>query len=200
MYEYIKGTLTHINESYVVIESFGIGYAIMLSERFSVDLRAFMHQEVLIYVHSVIRETEHVLYGFSSRAERECFRLLISFSGIGPKTGLSILNMFPLQELCSIARLENVKAIASVPGIGKKTAEKLMVDLKQKLPTLMPLYLEEPVVPSSTANSSFKEGIGALMNLGFSRLAADRMMTEAVKELSEEASVAELLPIALRKS
>lgn len=200
MYEYIKGTLTHINESYVVIESFGIGYAIMLSERFSVDLRAFMHQEVLIYVHSVIRETEHVLYGFSSRAERECFRLLISFSGIGPKTGLSILNMFPLQELCSIARLENVKAIASVPGIGKKIAEKLMVDLKQKLPTLMPLYLEEPVVPSSTANSSFKEGIGALMNLGFSRLAADRMMTEAVKELSEEASVAELLPIALRKS
>lgn len=200
MYEYIKGTLTHINESYVVIESFGIGYAIMLSERFSVDLRAFMHQEVLIYVHSVIRETEHVLYGFSSRAERECFRLLISFSGIGPKTGLSILNMFPLQELCSIARLENVKAIASVPGIGKKTAEKLMVDLKQKLPTLMPLYLEEPVVPSSTANTSFKEGIGALMNLGFSRLAADRMMTEAVKELSEEASVAELLPIALRKS
>ncbi|AAC68102.1 Holliday junction branch migration protein RuvA [Chlamydia trachomatis] len=200
MYEYIKGTLTHINESYVVIESFGIGYAIMLSERFLVDLRAFMHQEVLIYVHSVIRETEHVLYGFSSRAERECFRLLISFSGIGPKTGLSILNMFPLQELCSIARLENVKAIASVPGIGKKTAEKLMVDLKQKLPTLMPLYLEEPVVPSSTANSSFKEGIGALMNLGFSRLAADRMMTEAVKELSEEASVAELLPIALRKS
>ncbi|AAX50776.1 Holliday junction branch migration protein RuvA [Chlamydia trachomatis] len=200
MYEYIKGTLTHINESYVVIESFGIGYAIMLSERFSVDLRAFMHQEVLIYVHSVIRETEHVLYGFSSRAEKECFRLLISFSGIGPKTGLSILNMFPLQELCSIARLENVKAIASVPGIGKKTAEKLMVDLKQKLPTLMPLYLEEPVVPSSTANSSFKEGIGALMNLGFSRLAADRMMTEAVKELSEEASVAELLPIALRKS
>lgn len=200
MYEYIKGTLTHIDESYVVIESFGIGYAIMLSERFLVDLRAFMHQEVLIYVHSVIRETEHVLYGFSSRAERECFRLLISFSGIGPKTGLSILNMFPLQELCSIARLENVKAIASVPGIGKKTAEKLMVDLKQKLPTLMPLYLEEPVVPSSTANSSFKEGIGALMNLGFSRLAADRMMTEAVKELSEEASVAELLPIALRKS
>lgn len=200
MYEYIKGTLTHINESYVVIESFGIGYAIMLSERFSVDLRASMHQEVLIYVHSVIRETEHVLYGFSSRAERECFRLLISFSGIGPKTGLSILNMFPLQELCSIARLENVKAIASVPGIGKKTAEKLMVDLKQKLPTLMPLYLEEPVVPSSTANSSFKEGIGALMNLGFSRLTADRMMTEAVKELSEEASVAELLPIALRKS
>lgn len=200
MYEYIKGTLTHINESYVVIESFGIGYAIMLSECFSVYLRAFMHQEVLIYVHSVIRETEHVLYGFSSRAERECFRLLISFSGIGPKTGLSILNMFPLQELCSIARLENVKAIASVPGIGKKTAEKLMVDLKQKLPTLMPLYLEEPVVPSSTANSSFKEGIGALMNLGFSRLAADRMMTEAVKELSEEASVAELLPIALRKS
>ncbi|ADH17284.1 Holliday junction branch migration protein RuvA [Chlamydia trachomatis] len=200
MYEYIKGTLTHIDESYVVIESFGIGYAIMLSERFLVDLRAFMHQEVLIYVHSVIRETEHVLYGFSSRDERECFRLLISFSGIGPKTGLSILNMFPLQELCSIARLENVKAIASVPGIGKKTAEKLMVDLKQKLPTLMPLYLEEPVVPSSTANSSFKEGIGALMNLGFSRLAADRMMTEAVKELSEEASVAELLPIALRKS
>ncbi|AEJ77580.1 Holliday junction branch migration protein RuvA [Chlamydia trachomatis] len=200
MYEYIKGTLTHIDGSYVVIESFGIGYAIMLSERFLVDLRAFMHQEVLIYVHSVIRETEHVLYGFSSRAERECFRLLISFSGIGPKTGLSILNMFPLQELCSIARLENVKAIASVPGIGKKTAEKLMVDLKQKLPTLMPLYLEEPVVPSSTANSSFKEGIGALMNLGFSRLAADRMMTEAVKELSEEASVAELLPIALRKS
>lgn len=62
-----------------------------------------MHQEVLIYVHSVIRETEHVLYGFSSRDERECFRLLISFSGIGPKTGLSILNMF-LCKSCVLLR------------------------------------------------------------------------------------------------
>ena len=194
MYEYIKGKLTHVDGAYVVIESFGIGYSIVLSERFLVDLRALMHQEVLVYVHSVIRETEHILYGFSSRAERECFRLLISFSGVGPKTGLAILNTFPLQELCSIVRLENVQAIASVPGIGKKTAEKLMVDLKQKLPALMPLYLEEPVVVSP-----FKEGIWALMNLGFSRLGADRMMTEAVKELSEDASVAELLPVALRK-
>ena len=199
MYEYIKGKLTHVDGAYVVIESFGIGYSIVLSERFLVDLRALMHQEVLVYVHSVIRETEHILYGFSSRAERECFRLLISFSGVGPKTGLAILNTFPLQELCSIVRLENVQAIASVPGIGKKTAEKLMVDLKQKLPALMPLYLEEPGVVSPAVSSSFKEGIGALMNLGFSRLAADRMMTEAVKELSEDASVAELLPVALRK-
>ncbi len=105
MYEYIKGKLTHTDEAYVVIESFGIGYSIMLSERFLVDLRELMHQEVLIYVHSVIRETEHSLYGFSSRAERECFRLLISFSGIGPKTGLAIINMLPPQELCSVARL-----------------------------------------------------------------------------------------------
>ena len=199
MYEYIKGKLTHVDGAYVVIESFGIGYSIVLSERFLVDLRALMHQEVLVYVHSVIRETEHILYGFSSRAERECFRLLISFSGVGPKTGLAILNTFPLQELCSIVRLENVQAIASVPGIGKKTAEKLMVDLKQKLPALMPLYLEEPIVASPAVSSSFKEGIGALMNLGFSRLPADRMMTEAIQELSEDASVAELLPIALRK-
>ncbi|MCI5642318.1 MAG: Holliday junction branch migration protein RuvA [Chlamydia suis] len=199
MYEYIKGKLTHVDGAYIVIESFGIGYSIVLSERFLVDLRARMHQEVLVYVHSVIRETEHILYGFSSRAERECFRLLISFSGIGPKTGLAILNTFPLQELCSIVRLENVQAIASVPGIGKKTAEKLMVDLKQRLPALMPLYLEETIVVSPAFSSSFKEGIGALMNLGFSRLAADRMMTEAIQELSEDASVAELLPIALRK-
>ncbi|MBQ8499005.1 Holliday junction branch migration protein RuvA [Chlamydia sp.] len=198
MYEYIKGKLTQSDGAYVVIESFGIGYAVMLSDRFRADLRELMHQEVLVYIHSIFNETEHVLYGFSSRAERECFRLLISFSGIGPKTGLAILNMFPLQELCSIVRSENIKAIASVPGIGKKTAEKLMIDLKQRLFALMPLSLEEPM--TSPISSSFKEGISALMNLGFSRFAADRMMTEAVQELSEDASVTELLPVALRKA
>ncbi|AAP04872.1 Holliday junction branch migration protein RuvA [Chlamydia caviae] len=200
MYDYIRGILTYMSSGTLVIECQGLGFNIFAPDRWLIELSGQLHREVVVYTYTVVRETEHVLYGFSSRRERECFRMLISFSGVGPKTGLAILNTFSLSKLCSIARAEDVRAIASVPGIGKKTAEKLMVDLKQKLPDLLPLDSKAIASWESVKPSCMDEGIQALAALGYSKPSAERMIAEAMSELPENASLAEILPIALKKN
>ncbi|EPP36525.1 Holliday junction ATP-dependent DNA helicase RuvA [Chlamydia avium] len=199
MYDYLRGILTYIGPGYISIECRGLGFGICVADCWIIELSSQLHCELMVYTFTVVRETEHVLYGFRSRGERECFRMLLSFSGIGPKTGLAILNTFSLSQLCTIARTEDVKAIASVPGIGKKTAEKLMVDLKQKLTDLLPLDTHtsswEP-----TKLSHIDEGIQALAALGYSKSIAEKMIIEAMRDLPENASLAEILPIALKKN
>ncbi|MEF9496689.1 Holliday junction branch migration protein RuvA [Chlamydia sp. 04-14] len=200
MYDYIRGILTYMSSGTIVIECQGLGFSVFASDRWLIELSSQLHREIIVYTYTVVRETEHVLYGFNSRAERECFRMLISFSGVGPKTGLAILNTFSLNKLCSIARAEDVKAIASVPGIGKKTAEKLMVDLKQKLPDLVPLDSQVTASWEPTKPSCMDEGIQALAALGYPKSSAERMIAEAMSELPDNASLAEILPIALKKN
>ncbi|QVE48674.1 Holliday junction branch migration protein RuvA [Chlamydia crocodili] len=200
MYDYIRGILTYMSSGTIVIECQGLGFSIFASDRWLIELSSQLHREVVVYTYTVVRETEHVLYGFNSRGERECFRMLISFSGVGPKTGLAILNTFSLNKLCSIARAEDVKAIASVPGIGKKTAEKLMVDLKQKLSDLLPLDSQVIASWEPSKPSCMDEGIQALAALGYPKSSAERMIAEAISELPDNASLAEILPIALKKN
>lgn len=199
MYDYLRGILTYISQGHLSIECQGLGFGIFVADRWAMELSSQLHCELIVYTFTVVRETEHVLYGFRSRGERECFRMLISFSGIGPKTGLAILNTFSLSQLCTIARTEDIRAIASVPGIGKKTAEKLMVDLKQKLPDLLPLDTHisswRPAKPSH-----IDEGIQALAALGYSKSIAEKMIADAMHELPENASLAEILPIALKRT
>lgn len=198
MYDYLRGVLSYVGSGYIIVECHGLGFHLSVADRWLVDLAKQVHHEVQVYTHVVIRETEHVLYGFCSRSERECFRMLIAFSGIGPKTGLSILNTFSLHKLCAIVRTEDIKAISSVPGIGKKTAEKFMVDLKQKFSELL---LLDPHLPTQESPSHLRmdEGIQALMALGYSRSSAERMFSEAMHELPAHASLSEIIPIALKK-
>ncbi|AFS24664.1 Holliday junction branch migration protein RuvA [Chlamydia psittaci] len=200
MYDYIRGVLTYISSGTMVIESQGLGFSIFTPDRWLMELSSQLHRELIVYTYTVVRETEHVLYGFNTRGERECFRMLISFSGVGPKTGLAILNTFSLSKLCSIARAEDIKAIASVPGIGKKTAEKLMVDLKQKLADLLPLDSQITASWGPAKPSCMEEGIQALAALGYPKSSAERMIAEAMSELPDHASIAEILPIALKKN
>ncbi|ANH78420.1 Holliday junction branch migration protein RuvA [Candidatus Chlamydia sanziniae] len=199
MYEYVRGILTYVDTQAIVIECLGLGYSIVITERWRIDLLKLQHQEILIYVHTVLRETEHLLYGFASREERECFRILLSLSGVGPKLALAILNTFPLKTLCAVVRAEDVFTIASVPGIGKKTAEKLMVDLKQKLSALLPLNSKVAATHQMSV-LCIEEGIQALSALGYSKMAAERMILEATKEFPEGASLSDILPIALKKN
>ncbi|SPN73740.1 Holliday junction ATP-dependent DNA helicase RuvA,Holliday junction DNA helicase RuvA,Holliday junction DNA helicase RuvA,RuvA N terminal domain [Chlamydia serpentis] len=200
MYDYIRGILTHVNTNVIVIECQGIGYHVAITERWAVECIRALHQDFLVYTHVIFRETEHLIYGFHSREERECFRILISFSGIGPKLGLAILNALPLKILCSVVRGEDIRALSSVSGIGKKTAEKLMVELKQKLPALLPLDSRLEIIRTDTDSPYIEEGIQALAALGYSKIAAERMITEAIKDLPEGSSLTDILPIALKKN
>ncbi|WP_213358087.1 Holliday junction branch migration protein RuvA [Chlamydiifrater phoenicopteri] len=204
MFEYIRGKLSGTFPSYLVIDVNGLGYCIHVPERLSIELSSKIEQEVVVFVHSIVRETEHVLYGFSSKEERECFRLLMASSGIGPKLACSILNSFSLSNLSAVVRSEDSKTIASVPGLGKKTAEKLMVDLKEKLPALIQslggLSGDREIFLRKTGSCLKDNGISALISLGYSKISAEKMIAEALQELPEEDSLEKIIPVALKKA
>ncbi len=123
----ITGVVVELFEKGMVIETAGIGYAVYSPAIFSIGERVTLH------THLVIREDAHELYGFVYPDEKTLFTSLISVSGVGPKTGLHMLTMYPLSELVRAIRSGDAKAISLVPGIGKKTAEKVIIDLKDKL-------------------------------------------------------------------
>ncbi len=124
----ITGTLVDILEKGVVIETGGIGY--LVSTPFP---PAQLGDTVTLHTHMVIRDDAHELYGFASVAEKALFSILISVSGVGPKTALQMLTLYTLPELVRSIKDGDAKAISLVPGIGKKTAEKVVIDLKDKL-------------------------------------------------------------------
>ncbi|MBE3554006.1 MAG: Holliday junction branch migration protein RuvA [Thermicanus sp.] len=131
MFEYIKGKLTWTDREYVVVETGGIGYRIFTANPAAVSARE--GEEVRLYLHQVIREDAHLLYGFPSREERSMFRHLLGVNGIGPKGALSILSSLSPQQIALAIVQEDVKRLKSLPGIGPKTAQRLILDLKDKL-------------------------------------------------------------------
>lgn len=198
MYDYVKGTVTHSYTSSIVLECQNVGFLLNTTERWQQDLHTNLLQEILAYIHMQIKENELILYGFPSREERDCFRILISFSGVGPKTALAILNLYSLSQLLEIAQTENIRAIASVPGIGKKTAEKLMIDFKQKLVALMPTQLNHAKQSYAPVHGGMEEGTHVLMNLGYKKPVAEHMLKQAIAQASEDASLEELVATALK--
>lgn len=199
MYDSLVGTITLISPRMLVLLVHGVGYEICIHER---SQRVFLEaasQETCVYVHFVVRENEHMLYGFTTRAERDCYRVLISFPGIGPKTGLAILQMYSVQELLEIVLCEDVVAVAKVPGIGKKTAEKLMVDMKTRLlGTLKEMSLGAPIKESDPVASIREEGLHVLLSLGYSRASANSMLDQALQDASCNVTLEQILPVALR--
>ncbi len=123
----ITGTVVDIIEKGVVVESGGIGYAIFTPSTVALGTVVTFHTNL------VIRDDCHELYGFELREEKLLFMKLINVSGVGPKTALHMLTLYPLSELVRIIRIGDAKAISLVPGLGKKTAEKIVIDLKDKL-------------------------------------------------------------------
>lgn len=123
----ITGTVADEFEKGLVIETAGVGYAISTPARIPIGVTA------TLFTHLVIREDAHELYGFETAEEKSLFATLISVSGVGPKTALHMLTLYPLSALVHIIRSGDAKAIALTPGIGKKTAEKIVIDLKDKL-------------------------------------------------------------------
>lgn len=123
----ISGTVVEQQEKGVVIETGGIGYMVLTPAMLSLG------ETVTLYTHLIIRDDAHELYGFQTSEEKLLFNKLISVSSVGPKTALHILTLYPLQDLVRIITSGDAPAIALVPGVGKKTAEKIVIDLKDKL-------------------------------------------------------------------
>ena len=132
MYEYIKGKYIGINKDYVIIENNGIGYKIFTSGATMAEMPK-ISEEVQLYLEQIVREDFIGLYGFKDREELEMFKLLISISGVGAKAALSLLSISRINNLKYAIIMEDDKHLCRAPGIGKKTAEKLIIELKDKL-------------------------------------------------------------------
>lgn len=203
MYAYIKGTLEEITEDAVIVETGGIGYNIKVSGT-TVDLLPGIGSEVKIYTYTLVREDAFSLYGFLTRDDLEIFKKLITVSGIGPKGGLAILSVMSADALRFAVMAADAKAIARAPGIGAKTAERVILDLRDKISLEDTLRgIGSPADPAGQAagsgnsdNLMKREAIEALVALGYS--ASDA--TAAVKkvEVGEDATSESILKLALK--
>ena len=184
MYDYIKGKLTKITAKYIVVEAGGLGYIVNVANPYSFS--DSVNQDIQIYLHQVIREDAHLLYGFHSEDEKSVFLNLISVSGIGPTTALAIVAVDDNEGLVNAIDNSDIKYLTKFPKIGKKTAQQMVLDLSGK-------FVEIPVgngkVPKAipTNNVAFDEAMEALLALGYkaNELKKIRTFFEGTNETAE---------------
>lgn len=203
MYAYIKGTLEETTEDSVVVEAGGIGYNIKVSTA-TAELLPGVGNEVKIYTYTLVREDAFALFGFLTRDDLEIFKKLIAVNGIGPKGGLAVLSVMSADALRFAVMAGDAKAIAKAPGIGAKTAERVILELRDKISLEDTLKgLGEPAGASGNAagaqggdNLMKREAIEALVALGYA--ASDA--TAAVKkvEVTEDTTSETILKLALK--
>lgn len=203
MYAYIKGRLEEIADDAVVVEAGGIGYNIKVSTA-TTELLPSIGNEVKIYTYTLVREDAFSLFGFLQRDDLEIFKKLITVSGIGPKGGLAILSVMSADALRFAVMAGDAKAIAKAPGIGAKTAERVILELRDKISledTLKGLGTPEGVSRADNGaqggeNQMRREAIEALVALGYS--ASDATAAVRKVELFEDTTSETILKLALK--
>lgn len=199
MYAYIKGTIEEITEDNLVLETGQIGYNIKISARTANALEG-IGAFVKIYTYTLVREDTFSLYGFLTRDDLEIFKKLITVNGIGPKGGLAILSVMSADELCFAIAAGDAKAISKAPGVGAKTAERVILDLKDKISLEDALLPKETgVVDALSGNGVGKEkneAVEALTALGYS--ASDALRAVGQVTAGENDSVEDILKAALK--
>lgn len=184
----IQGKLIETNPPHILVDVHGVGYEIDVPMSTFYNLPPIT-QEVTLLTHFIVREDAQLLYGFLTSEERETFRLLLKVSGIGARTALSILSGMSVADLVNAVALQEAGILTKVPGIGKKTAERLLLELKDKLTGA----LASGTV--STVSSTSTDIINALMGLGYS----DREARAVVKKLPADISVSDGIRMALQQ-
>lgn len=194
MIEYLKGEVAELTPATAIIECCGVGYETSITLNTYSALQG--KKETKLFIYEVIREDTHQLFGFSNRQERELFLQLISVSGIGGNTARTILSAFTVSELCEAIATGNEAAIKSVKGIGLKTAQRVIVDLKDKIKGIGGGILETQ--PSATVDNSVVEGaVSALVMLGFPSAAANKAVQSIVKN-DPSATIEQVIKLALK--
>lgn len=197
MIEYIKGELTEITPAMAVIECNGLGYGINVSLNTYSAIQG--KKEVKLYIYESIREDAYILYGFATKQERELFLLLISVSGIGGNTARMILSALTPSELCNVISSGNDKLLKTVKGIGLKTAQRIIVDLKDKISTTDIGTSTTSAPISITANNEiYEEAIAALTMLGFTQAPSQKVVAAILKE-EPDAAVEKVIKLALKR-
>ena len=176
MIDYIKGTLTQSNPTFITLETGGIGYFINISVNTFSKLES--KDEIKILIHEVIREDNHQLFGFADSTERDIFRLLISVSGVGANTARMMLSSVAPEEIEKAILGSDVNLLKSVKGIGLKTAQRIIVDLKDKVGK----QAGSGEIFAFSDNTSREEALSALVMLGFAKNAVSKVLDNIVRE------------------
>jgi Holliday junction DNA helicase RuvA len=193
MLDYIKGEITELTPASVVMETGNLGYIANISLNTYSALNGL--KECKLYLYEAIREDAHQLFGFIDKRERELFLLLISVSGIGANTARMILSSLAVYELESIISMGNASALKTVKGIGSKTAERIIIDLKDKV---KPSEIPQTKISTVPVNSeTAKEAVSALVMLGFNQPASQKTVSKIVKD-NPAISVEQIIKNALK--
>lgn len=192
MIDYISGSLAEITPTVAVIDCAGVGYEINITLLDYAELSS--HSDAKLYIHEAIREDAHLLFGFLTRRAREVFRLLISVSGVGAGTARLILSAMTPDDLASAITSGNDSVLKAVKGIGGKTAQRIIVDLRDKIKGDPNSLITQGASPSAV----FDEALGALCVLGFTRQQSDkalRMLLKKSPALTVEEAIRQALSI-----
>lgn len=190
MYAFIRGKLIEASLSQVILEAHGVGYRLLVPISLMGKLPA-LGSEMMLQTSFVVREASQALYGFFSCEDRDVFEVLINVSGIGPKTALSILGHLELPGLVDAINRSNVALLSKVPGIGKKTAERLILELRGRLDVMC--ASNQHVLPNSRADA-----LNALINLGYTHSSAEKAVKQAAAALPDDSDLAALITAALK--
>ena len=199
MIEYVRGELAELSPAYAVIDTGGVGYGLNISLNTYTAIQG--KKEVKLHVYESIREDAYVLFGFAAREERDMFLLLISVSGVGANTARMILSELSPAELCGVISSGNERVLKTVKGIGLRTAQRIIVDLKDKIASLgitgeVP---QETAQQAAMVNKEVKdEAVGALTMLGFAPAPSAKVVVAILKE-QPELPVEQVVKLALKQ-
>ena len=194
MIDYIKGKIAEITPTDTILECYGIGYKILISLQTYEVLNG--KDEVKIYIHHYLREDEELYYGFATKDEREMFRLLIGVSGVGAATARMMLSSLTTDEIRNAIIAEDLNKIKSIKGIGTKSAQRLILELKDKV--VKGEGSDSSVLFSTSSNSAVDEATTALVMLGFTKPNVNKAISAVLKE-KPAASWEEIIKLSLKR-
>ncbi len=200
MFYYIQGELAYKDLTTCVLDCGGVGYKLTVSRITSEELSSSVGKRVKLFTHLAVREDGMELFGFGSESERSCFNSLTSVSGVGPKVAMSILSVMTPDDLISAIYSEDIKSIAKAPGIGSKTAARIVLELRDKIAKDMPLPDAKTLNTGSSVNTksggkNLSEAAEALMVLGYDK----NTVLKVLKDINTDLEVGEIIRLALRK-
>jgi holliday junction DNA helicase RuvA len=195
MIAFLSGKLLEKHATSVIVDVQGVGYevTIPLSTFYEIGEEG---SDIALRIYTLVREDALQLYGFKTERERELFMILLSVSGIGARSGISMLSALSADEIILAVRTDNLARLTSVPGVGRKTAERMIIELRDKIAKLAPGTASQ--VPSTSSGSTgseesvYEDALSALMNLGYQRNAGEKALKQAVKD-GTDLSVQKLL-------
>ena len=191
MYGFVRGTIEYIKNNQVCIDTGNVGYLVNISEKTYSELLGET-DEVKLYTYTSVKEDDISLFGFLTLEELDFFKLLIGVNSIGPKLGMSVLSFFTIPELVAYINAKDAKSISKAPGLGAKSAEKIIIDLKDKVVSFESADIEVNI-SSNEDDETVKECIDALMSLGFKKKDAQ----SAVRKVKDYSDLSDLLSKAL---